>query len=80
MISIVSRIVVFVAGVLLVAVGIVGLFLPFLQGILLIALGLSVMSLASERIAGYVDALKRRARALWRGKKGEPSRENGNPA
>ncbi len=54
------------AGALLVGLGIIGIFLPFLQGFLLIALGLSVMSLASERVAGFVDGLKRRARDRWR--------------
>ena len=41
------RIGAFVLSLLLILLGIVGLFLPFLQGFLLIALGLSVLSLVS---------------------------------
>ncbi len=62
MLSIVLRIAALVAGGLLVALGILGIFLPFLQGFLLIALGLSVMSFASQRVARVVEALKRRVR------------------
>jgi uncharacterized membrane protein YbaN (DUF454 family) len=59
------RVVVLTVGLLLVALGIIGLFLPFLQGFLLIGLGLSVMSLVSERVAGWVRALRVRARFAW---------------
>lgn len=66
MLSFAYRAAMLVVGLILVAVGIVGLFLPFLQGILLIALGLSVLSLVSERVAGWVRRLRARARLAWR--------------
>lgn len=59
------RIGVFIVGLALILLGILGLFLPFLQGVLLIALGLSVMSLVSERVAGWVFKLRARARLAW---------------
>lgn len=65
MFSAVYRIVVFIVGLALILLGILGLFLPFLQGFLLIALGLSVMSLVSERVAGWVRTLRARARLAW---------------
>jgi uncharacterized membrane protein YbaN (DUF454 family) len=64
--NIAYRVVVMTVGLLLVALGILGLFLPFLQGFLLIGIGLSVMSLVSERVAGWVWALRARARLAWR--------------
>jgi len=64
--NIAYRIVVMTIGLLLVALGILGLFLPFLQGFLLIGIGLSVMSLVSERVAGWVRALRARGRLAWR--------------
>ena len=70
MLAIARRLAAFIVGSLLIALGIVGIFLPFLQGFLLIALGLSVMSLASERVAAYVQELKRRLRKLWRQRRG----------
>lgn len=70
MLAIARRLAAFIVGSLLIALGIVGIFLPFLQGFLLIALGLSVMSLASERVAGYVQAFKRRLREIWRQRTG----------
>jgi uncharacterized membrane protein YbaN (DUF454 family) len=70
MLAIVRRLAALTVGSLLIVLGIVGIFLPFLQGFLLIALGLSVLSLASERVAGYVEALKRRLRELWRQRRG----------
>ena len=69
MLSIAFRAAAFVVGSLLVALGILGIFLPFLQGFLLIALGLSVLSLASERVAVRVEAVKERVRRAWRGRK-----------
>ena len=65
MLSVVYRIGVFVVGLVLIVLGILGLFLPFLQGFLLIALGLSVMSMVSERVAGWVRRLRARARLAW---------------
>ncbi len=60
MLGLAFRIGAFVLGVTLILLGILGLFLPFLQGVLLIALGLSVMSLASPRVARWVERLKTR--------------------
>lgn len=65
MLSIAFRAAALIVGSLLVALGIVGIFLPFLQGVLLIALGLSVLSLASERVAAGVEALKQMVRRAW---------------
>ena len=59
------RIVAFVLGLVLILLGIVGLFLPFLQGFLLIALGLSVMSLVSPGVAGWLKRLKERGQDMW---------------
>ena len=52
------RIGAWIIGVVLILLGIVGLFLPFLQGFLLIALGLSVLSLVSKRAARLLERLK----------------------
>jgi uncharacterized protein len=49
-----TRIVLGVAGGLLVVLGIAGLFLPFLQGILFLVLGAAVLSLVSLRIYGWL--------------------------
>lgn len=65
MLSIAYRIVVFTVGALLIVLGIIGIFLPFLQGFLLIALGLSVMSLVSKRVAGWIRSLRARVRLAW---------------
>ena len=54
-----------VLGLVLILLGIAGLFLPFLQGFFLIALGLSVMSLVSPGVAGWVKRLKERGRDMW---------------
>ena len=54
-----------VLGLMLILLGIAGLFLPFLQGFLLIALGLSVLSLVSPGVAGWVKRLKERGRDMW---------------
>ena len=54
-----------VLGLVLILLGIAGLFLPFLQGFLLIALGLSVLSLVSPGVAGWVKRLKARGRDIW---------------
>lgn len=65
MLSVVYRVAVFIVGLMLILLGILGLFLPFLQGFLLIAMGLSVMSLVSERVAGWVRKLRARGRLAW---------------
>ena len=51
MLGLAFRIGAFVLGLVLILLGILGLFLPFLQGLLLIALGLYLMSLVSPRVA-----------------------------
>ena len=63
------RIGAFVLGLMLILLGIVGLFLPFLQGFLLIALGLSVMSLVSPGVADCVKRLKDRGQDIWERRK-----------
>ena len=64
------RIGAFVLSLVLILLGILGLFLPFLQGFLLIALGVSVMSLVSPVVASWVKRLKKRGRDMWEGCKG----------
>ena len=66
MLGLAFRIGAVVLGLTLILLGILGLFLPFLQGFLLIAIGLSVMSLVSPRVAGWVERLKERGRDIWR--------------
>ena len=70
MVSLAFRIAAFVVGLLLILLGIVGLFLPFLQGFLLIFLGLSVMSLVSERAARVLRGFKDRLRGWRHGRRG----------
>ena len=55
------RVLLWIAGLLLVAVGIAGLVLPGIQGVLTIAAGVAVLSLASEA----AHRLLRRALARW---------------
>ena len=64
------RIGAFVLSLVLILLGILGLFLPFLQGFLLIALGGSVMSLVSPVVASWVKRLKKRGRDMWERCKG----------
>jgi uncharacterized membrane protein YbaN (DUF454 family) len=64
------RIGAFVLSLVLILLGILGLFLPFLQGFLLIALGVSVMSLVSPVVASWVKRLKKRGRDIWERCKG----------
>jgi uncharacterized protein len=47
-------------GVLLLALGVIGLFLPFLQGILFLIMGLSLLSTESERAKAWLHYLERR--------------------
>jgi uncharacterized protein YqgC (DUF456 family) len=65
MLSLSFRIGTFVLSLMLILLGIIGLFLPFLQGFLLIALGLSLMSLVSPGVADWVKRLKERGRDIW---------------
>jgi uncharacterized membrane protein YbaN (DUF454 family) len=48
-------------GVLLVALGVVGLFLPVLQGILFLIMGLSLLSTESSRAKAWLHYLEQRA-------------------
>lgn len=77
MLGLAFRIGAFILGTVLILLGILGLFLPFLQGILLIALGLSVMSMVSPRVAGWVDAMKARVTEYWRGRRQAKGQEGG---
>jgi predicted anti-sigma-YlaC factor YlaD len=52
-----TRLVMAAAGVLLLVLGIAGLFLPFLQGILFLVLAAAVLSLTSERVYGWLRGL-----------------------
>ncbi len=70
MLGLAFRIGAFVLGLVLILLGILGLFLPFLQGFLLIALGLYLMSLVSPRVARLVERLKERGRDMWQKLKG----------
>ena len=47
-----------IAGVLLIIVGIIGLFLPLIQGILLIFAGLMLLGFKKEQIRGWFKKLK----------------------
>jgi uncharacterized membrane protein YbaN (DUF454 family) len=47
-------------GVLLLVLGVIGLFLPFLQGILFLIMGLSLLSSESDRAKAWLQYLERR--------------------
>jgi uncharacterized protein len=47
-------------GVLLLVLGVVGLFLPFLQGILFLIMGLSLLSTESQRAKAWLHYLEQR--------------------
>lgn len=64
MISYLTRAVAVTLGVACLLLGVVGLFLPVLQGVLLILVGVSLISVASERAAGLVRGLLRRAEEM----------------
>ena len=74
-----TRVWFWVAGALLVALGIAGLFLPFLQGILFLVLAAAILSLASETVHHWLEGLvadrwpaawhrieRFRTRVIWR--------------
>lgn len=48
-------------GVLLLALGVVGLFLPFLQGVLFLIMGLTLLSTESTRAKEYLHYVQDRA-------------------
>lgn len=52
-----TRAILATAGVLLLVLGVAGLFLPFLQGILFLVLAAAVLSLASERVYRWLRGL-----------------------
>ena len=54
-----KRAIVFIIGLLLVFLGVLGLFLPFLQGILFIVLGLFLLSIFSPTLR---EAIERQTR------------------
>lgn len=47
-----------IAGIVLVGIGIIGLFLPIVQGVLLIILGLMLLGIKKEQIKGWFKKLK----------------------
>jgi uncharacterized membrane protein YbaN (DUF454 family) len=47
-------------GVLLLVLGVIGLFLPFLQGILFLIMGLSLLSTESPRAKAWLHYLEER--------------------
>ncbi len=55
-----KRIVTTVGGLILILLGIVGLFLPILQGILLIVAGLGLLSIGNERLRNWIRRVKKR--------------------
>jgi hypothetical protein len=52
-----TRIWLWLAGAVMVALGIAGLFLPFLQGILFLILAAAILSLASETVYHWLEGL-----------------------
>ncbi len=74
-----SDILVMTAGILMVVLGVIGLFLPVLQGILFIVIGLSLMSTRGERVRRFLHRLRARIPTLdqalikWKNRRGSPS-------
>ncbi|HUF78044.1 MAG TPA: DUF454 family protein [Thermoanaerobaculia bacterium] len=61
-----TRVILAVLGAALLILGVAGLFLPFLQGILFLVLAAAVLSLASERVYGWLrDLASERWPGLW---------------
>ena len=56
----IKRILVQTAGVIFVALGILGLTLPFLQGILFLAIGLILLSITSPKTRKWIESHTRR--------------------
>ena len=65
-ISPVTRVVLIVAGWVLVLIGIAGLVLPGIQGVLTLLLGAAVLSLVSHRVLGLMRRLFKRWPGGWR--------------
>lgn len=55
-----KRVVVFIVGVLLLFLGVLGLVLPFLQGLLFIVLGLLLLSVYSPTLGEWIERQSRR--------------------
>ena len=55
------RITLLILGWLMVLLGIIGIFLPILQGFAFIFIGLVMLSIASERVHGWLERLLRRS-------------------
>lgn len=55
-----------IIGIILIAIGILGLFLPLLQGILLIIIGIALFENKSikEAIVSFVDKIKRKRKKI----------------
>lgn len=61
-----TRVLLTTSGIVLLILGIAGLFLPFLQGILFLVLAAAVLSLASQRVYGWLHSgLSMRWPAFW---------------
>ncbi len=58
--SLVKKALIITAGVLLILLGIVGLFLPFLQGLLFIFIGLSIVATQVPLVKGWMNRLEAR--------------------
>ena len=61
-------------GVLLLILGVIGLFLPFLQGILFLIMGLSLLSTESPRAKTWLHYLQRKTGWQRRGPHAEQRR------
>ncbi|NIS59526.1 MAG: hypothetical protein GTO13_02140 [Proteobacteria bacterium] len=55
-----KRIVTTLGGLILILLGIVGLFLPILQGVLLIVAGLGLLSIGNERLRKWIRRVTKR--------------------
>jgi uncharacterized membrane protein YbaN (DUF454 family) len=62
-----TRIWLWLAGAVLIALGIAGLFLPFLQGVLFLLLAAAILSMASETVYHWLEGIAAdRWPELWR--------------
>ena len=48
-----------IAGVILIIIGVIGLFLPIIQGVLLILAGLFLLGIKKEQIKGWANKTKK---------------------
>jgi uncharacterized membrane protein YbaN (DUF454 family) len=55
-----KRTLIFIAGILCLILGVIGLVLPFLQGLLFIAIGLILLSIASPRARALIERYTRK--------------------